>query len=90
MAEMYNEQRVVGVHVLDGGGSGGTQDVNVTNASIPVTGPLTNAQLTAITGAATAAAYTDATGAASGTVISLLKGIFVQLAEINAKTPPLA
>ncbi len=86
MAEIYNEQRVLGVHVLSAGG-GGTQDVNVTNASLPVTGPLTNAQLTAVTGAASAAAYVDPTGAAAGTVIALLKGIYVQLAEINAKTP---
>lgn len=33
-----------------------------------------------------AVAYADDTGAASGTVISLLKGIYVQLAAINANT----
>lgn len=37
--------------------------------------------------AADDAAYDDATGAADGTLISLLKGIYIQLAEINAKTP---
>jgi hypothetical protein len=37
-------------------------------------------------GAIADAAYTDATGAASGTVIALLKGIYVQLAAINENT----
>lgn len=63
MAELFNEQRVLGVRILgDGEGSNPT-------------------------GAPDDEAYTDATGAAEGTIISLLKGIFVQLAEINAKTP---
>lgn len=75
MAEMYNEQRVLGVKNVAGG------DPQA------VTGPLTNAQLTAVTGTTATAAYTDATGAAAGTVIGLLKGIYVQLAAINAKTP---
>jgi len=39
------------------------------------------------TGAVDDAAYADATGADDGTMIALLKGIYVQLAEINAKTP---
>lgn len=75
---------------LPSSGGGGASEVEVTNfpASQAVTGPLTNAQLTAVTGAVAAAAYTDATGAASGTVIALLKGIYVQLAAINANTTP--
>lgn len=91
MAEIYNEQRVLGVKVLSDGGSGGASNVTVDNfpASQAVTGPITNAQFTAVTGAAAAAAYTDVTGVAAGTEISLLKGIFVQLAAINAKTPVL-
>lgn len=73
---------------LPSSGGGGPSQVEVTNfpSSQSVTGPLTNAQLTAITGAVSAAAYTDDTGAASGTVIALLKGIYVQLAAINANT----
>lgn len=70
------------------GGGGGSSQVEVTNfpATQPVSGPLTNAQFTTVFGAVGAAAYTDVTGAANGTAIALLKGIFVQLAEINAKT----
>lgn len=63
MAEIFNEQRVLGVRIL--GDSEGSNP----------------------TGAPDDEAYTDVTGAAEGTMISLLKGIFVQLAEINAKTP---
>ncbi|HWT40092.1 MAG TPA: hypothetical protein VN081_02370 [Dongiaceae bacterium] len=33
-------------------------------------------------------AYTDATGAADGTMISLLKGCYVQLAAVDANTLP--
>lgn len=40
------------------------------------------------TGAVDDAAYTDATGAADGTMIALLKGIFVQLAIIATNTTP--
>lgn len=73
-----------------GGGSSGPSEVEVTNfpETQPVSGPLTNAQLTAITGAASAALYTDATGEANGTAIALLKGIFVQLAIIAENTTP--
>lgn len=55
---------------------------------LPVTGPVTNAQLTAVTGAASAAAYTDVTGAASGTIIALLKGIVILLNDIKTNTTP--
>lgn len=83
------------VEVVSNGGGGG--EVTVTNfpatqpvsGTVTATGPLTNAQQTAITGTTATALYTDATGAAAGTVIALLKGIYVQLAAINAKTPPL-
>lgn len=83
---LISDSNPLPVSVSGGGGSG---QVEVTNwpTTQAVSGPLTNAQQTAITGAASAAAYTDVTGAASGTMIALLKGIFVQLAEINAKTP---
>ena len=78
-----------------GGGGGGTSEVEVTNfpATQPVSGTVTVTALATAgstqQGAIANAAYTDATGAASGTMIALLKGIFVQLAAINAKTPPL-
>jgi len=55
-------------------------DVNVINSS--------DAELSASTGAVDDTAYSDATGAADGTVIALLKGIFVQLAVIATNTTP--
>lgn len=101
MAEMYNEQRVVGVHVLSGGGGGGSE-VEVTNwpatqpvsgpltdtqlraTAVPVTGPITAVSFSGIQGTSSSVAYTDVTGAANGTVIALLKGIYVQNAAIIA------
>lgn len=55
------------------------------SGTVTATGPLTNAQFTA---ALAGAAYTDATGAATGSIASLLKGIYVQLVAINANTTP--
>ncbi|MDX3929110.1 MAG: hypothetical protein QHC90_25330 [Shinella sp.] len=72
------------------GGGGGTSQVQVTNfpatqpvsGTVTATGPLTNAQQTAITGTSATAAYADSTGAAAGTVIALLKGLYVQQAQM--------
>lgn len=86
-------QEELPVESAGGGGAGG--EVTVTNfpATQPVSGTVTVTGIATAgstnTGATNAAAYTDATGAAAGTMIALLKGIYVQLAEINAKTPPL-
>lgn len=80
---------------IDFGGGGGSDPQSVNIGNWPETQPVSGT--VAVTALATAgstqqgaianAAYTDVTGAANGTMISLLKGIFVQLAEINAKTP---
>lgn len=75
-----------------GGGGGGASQVEVTNfpATQPVSGTVTVTALATAgstqQGAVANVAYADATGVASGTMIALLKGIYVQLAEINAKT----
>lgn len=75
------------------GGGSGPSEVEVTNfpATQAVSGTVTVTSLATAgatqQGAVADAAYTDVTGAANGTMIALLKGIFVQLAEINAKTP---
>lgn len=75
-----------------------TQPVSGTVAvsgSVAVTGPLTNAQLTAqglmtndqftgSTGLLSAGPYSDDTGAGDGSVIGLLKGIYVQNAQMIA------
>lgn len=55
--------------------------------SVAVTGPLTNAQLTAVTGAATAAAWDGA--ATSATIIAILKSMDASLRQIatNTSTP---
>lgn len=75
-----------------GGGGGGGGDVTVTNwpttqpvsGTVTATGPLTNAQFTAVTGAATAAAWDGA--AASATLVPILKAIHAQLVIIAANT----
>lgn len=75
------------------GGGGAAGEVEVTNfpATQPVSGTVAVTGIAAAgstqQGAVANAAYTDATGSANGTMIALLKGIYVQLAEINAKTP---
>lgn len=69
--------------VNQGGGGGEAQDVNVTNASVAVTGPLTNAQLTAVTGTAAQTALTTDPTAAGQTTNAILRGI---LAELQAQT----
>lgn len=75
-----------------------TQPVSGTvsvSGSVAVTGPLTNAQLTAqglltndqfsgSTGLLSASPYSDDTGAGDGSVIGLLKGIYVQNAQMIA------
>ena len=61
------------------GGGGGGSSVTVSNfpATQAVSGPLTNAQLTAVTGTS-----------ATATVIGLLKGILTALNTIAANTAP--
>lgn len=61
MAEIFNDQRVLGVRVLGDGAGGGDP-----------------------AGAVGDAAYADGTGAADGSMISLLKGIYVQNVAIIA------
>lgn len=100
----YKDEDLSGPYAIDsegnatligggGGGAGGTVEVSNFPATQPVSGTVTvNGIATAGStqqGAIANPAYTDATGAANGTMIALLKGIYVQLAEINAKTPPL-
>lgn len=51
---------------------------------IAIDGDVSNAAI----GAVGDDAYTDDTGAADGTVIALLKGCFVQLAQIAENTTP--
>ncbi len=71
--------------VASSGGSGGASEVTVSNwpASQAVTGPVTNAQLTAVTGTAAQTAVTIDPAAAGQTVLSVLRGI---LAEMKAQT----
>lgn len=80
---------------ISGGGGSGPSEVEVTNfpSSQPVTGPLTNAQFTAVTGAASAAAWDGE--AASATIVSILKSLHEQneimighLATIATNTTP--
>lgn len=76
---------IVGPIELSGGGGGGTLEVEVTNfpATQPVSGPLTNAQLTAVTGTAAQTAVTTDPAAAGQTTNAILRGI---LAELQAQT----
>lgn len=82
-----------GTPISGGGGSGGgTVEVSNFPASQPVTGPLTNAQLTAVTGTASTAEWP---GTGNATVIALLKAIHTQavatntlLAQIVTNTTP--
>lgn len=72
------------VVIVGGGGSGGGGgDVTVTNwpPTQPVSGPLTNAQFTAVMGTAAAPAWNGAD--ANATVISLLKALYPLLSMIN-------
>lgn len=96
MAKLHNDQPVLGVDILSGGGGGGAfeglTDAQLRAAAVPVsgtvtaTGPLTNAQFTAVTGAANAAAWDGA--AASATMIAILKSIDAQLRIIATNTTP--
>lgn len=71
-----------------GGGGGGPTTVTVSNfpATQPVSGTVTVSSLATAgstqQGAIANPAYTDATGAANGTMIALLKGIYVQQAQM--------
>lgn len=56
------------------------------SGSVAVTGPLTNAQLTAVTGAASAAAWDGI--AASATIIAILKSMDASLRQIATNTAP--
>lgn len=71
------------VVIVGGGGGGGGGDVTVTNfpATQAVTGPITNAQFTAVMGTAATAAWngTDA----NATVIAILKSLHPLLSMIN-------
>lgn len=80
------------VYVVNSNGGGGSQDVNVTNTSVAVTGPITNAQFTAVEGTAATAAWA---GTGNGTVIAILKAIHAQnetmighLSQIATNTTP--
>lgn len=69
------------------------QTVNTDKTVTPhviVQGTAADDPIAGATGAIDDTAYSDATGAADGTVISLLKGIFVQLAIIAENTTPAA
>lgn len=68
------------LHVT-GTGPGGTSDVVVTNfpASQVVTGPLTNAQFTAVQGTAAVAAWA---GTGNGTTVAILKAIYAQNSQM--------
>jgi hypothetical protein len=70
MAELHNGRPVVGVDIMSGG------------AAVTVTGIATAGSTN--TGATNAAAYSDESGAATGTMIGLLKGVYVQNAAIIA------
>lgn len=70
------------------GGGGGGGEVTVTNwpatqpvsGTVTATGPITNAQFTAVSGAATAAAWDGI--AASATLVAILKAIHAQNATM--------
>ena len=70
---------------VDASGGGGPSEVEVTNfpATQPVSGPLTNAQLTAVTGTAAQTDVTTDPAAAGQTTNAILRGI---LAELQAQT----
>jgi len=83
--------------VTSGGeGGGGSSQVEVTNfpatqdisgevtisGTVPVSGPVTVAELTGVVGLLNASAYSDDTGVGDGSVIGLLKGIYVQNVQI--------
>lgn len=75
-------------------GSAGTQAWPVSvDGSVTVTGPVTNAQYTAVSGTASAAAWS---GSGNGTIIAILKAIHAQnetiithLSNIEANTDPI-
>lgn len=73
-----------------GGGGSGPSEVEVTNfpPTQAVSGPLTNAQLTAVTGTAAQTAVTTDPTASGQTVVALLRGILSELQAINANTTP--
>lgn len=87
VAKKYYEAALAGSLPPSGGG-GGTAEVEVTN--FPATQPISGT--VAVTSIATAGStqqgaianppYTDATGAATGTMIALLKGLYVQNAQM--------
>lgn len=67
--------------VTQGSGGDGPAEVTI-SGSVAVTGPVTEGELTAVVGLLSAGAYSDDTGAADGSVIGLLKGIYVQNSQI--------
>lgn len=77
----------VPVAIIGPGGGGGAGDGKVEVTNFPetqaVSGPLTNAQLTAVTGTAAQTAVATDPAAAGLTVVSLLRGI---LAEAKTQT----
>ena len=62
--------------------SGPLTNAQLRASAVPVSGPVTEDELTAVVGLLNAGAYSDDTGAADGSVIGLLKGIYVQNAAI--------
>ena len=73
-------------HYVDiSGGGSGPSEVTVSNfpATQPVSGPLTNTQLTAVTGTAAQTAVTVDPAAAGQTILAVMRGI---LAELQAQT----
>lgn len=62
-----------------GGSGGGTVEVSNWPATQAVSGPLTNAQFTAVEGTAATATWS---GTGNGTVVSLLKAIHAQNAQV--------
>lgn len=93
VAKKYYEAALAG-DLPPSGGGGGVSEVTVTNfpatqpvsGTVTATGPLTNAQFTAVTGAATAAAWDGS--AASATIIAILKSMDASLRQIATNTTP--
>ena len=83
--EVIDGKEVFTPIVQAGGGSGGSSEVEVTNwpSTQPVSGPLTNAQLTAVMGTAAQTAVTTDPAAAGQTMLAIQRGI---LAELQAQT----
>jgi len=73
------------IEALSGGGGGGSglTDTQLRASPVPVSGPLTSANLTAVTGTAAQTAVTTDPAAAGQTMLSVMRGI---LAELQTQT----